>query len=112
MANDNTLALVGQIDEFMNLHEFMKDDDLDEAMSMVVKLISKPEVPSVLAVPLIVKLQAMSAKFSLMATIYTTIQKGQSGTPNFYKKNVYYTAAEAINKIVDALKYSAKYNMV
>jgi hypothetical protein len=112
MASDNTLELVGRIDEFMQLHEFMNDDDLDEAMSMVIKLISKPEVPSVLAVPLIVKLQAIAAKFSLMATIYTTIQKGPSGSPNAMKKNVYYTAADAINKIVDALKYSAKYNMV
>jgi len=112
MASDNTLELVGQIDEFMKLHEFMTDDDLDEAMAMVVKLISKPEVPSVLAVPLIVKLQAMAAKFSLMATIYTTIKKGPPGSPSAQKKNVYYTAADSINKIVDALKYSAKYNMV
>jgi len=112
MASDNTLELIGKVDEFMDLHYFMKDDELDEALSMVVKLIMKPEVPSAMAIPLIVKLQAIAAKLSLMATIYTTIHKGPSGSEAAQKKNVYYTAADSLNKVVDALKYSAKYNMV
>ena len=109
---ESTLELVGKIDEFMSLHEFMSDDELDEALAMVVKLIARPEVPSAAAVPLIVKLQAIAAKLSIMATIYTTIHKGPSGSQNAQKKAVYYTAADSLNKIVDALKYSAKYNMV
>jgi hypothetical protein len=112
MANENTLALISQVDEFMELHEFMEDADLDRALGLVVKLITKPEVPSAQAVPLIVELQGISAKLSIMATIYTTIKKGASGSDNAKKKNVYYTSAAALDKIVDALKYSAKYNMV
>jgi len=112
MARDDTLSLVSQIDDFMELHEFMEDDDLDKALSLMVKLTTKPEVPSVKAVPLIVQLQAYAAKFSMMASIYTTIKKGPPGSENAKKKNVYYTAANAIDKLVDALKYSAKYNMV
>jgi hypothetical protein len=111
MAED-TLSLINEIDEFMTLHDFMDDPDLDEALSIVVKLIMKPEIPSVKAVPLIVKLQAYATKFSMMASIYTTVKKGPAGSDNAKKKNVYYTAANTIDKLVDALKYSAKYNMV
>ncbi len=110
--SDDTLALVSQIDEFMELHDFMDDDDLDKALSLVVKLITKPEVPSVKAVPLIVQLQAYAAKFSMMASIYTTVKKGPAGSDNAKKKNIYYAAANAIDKLVDELKYSAKYNSV
>jgi hypothetical protein len=112
MAREDTLSLVSSIDEFMELHDFMSDPDLDEALSIVVKLMANPEVPSVKAVPLIVRLQAIAAKLSIQAAIYTTIKKGPSGSPNMHKKNVYYSTAEALNKIVDALKYSARYNMV
>lgn len=109
MAREDTLGLISQVDGFMELHDFMDDPELDEAMGLVVKLITKPEVPSAKAVPLIVELSAIAAKLSLQAAIYTTIKKGSPGTQNYYKKNIYYSAAEAINKIVDALKYSAKY---
>lgn len=111
MASD-TLSLINTIDEFRELHEFMDDPDLDDALSLVVKLLSKPDVPSVKAVPLIVRLQAYAVKFSMMASIYTTIKKGAPGSENAKKKNVYYTTANALDKLVDALKYSAKYNMI
>jgi hypothetical protein len=63
------------------------------------------------AVALIGKLQAMSAKFAVLATYYTTIAKGPSGSVNNTKKNVYYTMKDSIDKMVDALKYVAKYNL-
>jgi hypothetical protein len=53
----------------------------------------------------------MSAKFAILATYYTTIAKGPSGSVNNTKKNVYYTMKESIDKIVDALKYLARYNL-
>jgi hypothetical protein len=89
----------------------MKDPELDEAMAIIVKIMMKPDIPSVQAVALIGKLQAMSAKFAILATYYTTIAKGPSGSVNNTKKNVYYTMKESIDKIVDALKYLARYNL-
>lgn len=112
MSNDDVLSLINKVDEFTELHEFMDDEDLDEALSIVVKLISHPEIPATRAIPLIVRLQAISAKMSIMASIYTTVKKGPGGSDNAYKKNVYYSTAEALNKIVDALKYSARYSVV
>lgn len=111
MAED-TLSLINQIDEFVELHDFMDDKELDEALSLVVKLISHPEIPATKAIPLIVKLQAIAAKMRIMAVIYTTVKKGASGSSNAHKKNVYYSTSEALDKIVDALKYSARYGVV
>jgi len=62
MAEDkNTLELISSITEFNDLHEYMKDDQLDKALAIV-------------------------------------------------KKNIYYSAKESIDKLVDALKYVVRYN--
>jgi hypothetical protein len=108
---ESTLEFINQITEFNDLHEFMADPELDEALALIVKIMMKPDIPSVQAVALIGKLQAMSAKFAILATYYTTIAKGPSGSTNNTKKNVYYTMKESIDKIVDALKYLARYNL-
>ena len=108
---ESTLDYINQITEFNDLHEYMQDADLDEALALVVKIMMKPDIPSVQAVALIGKLQAMSAKFAILATYYTTVAKGPSGSINNTKKNVYYTMKESIDKMVDALKYVARYNL-
>ena len=108
---ESTLEFISQVTEFNDLHEFMNDPELDEALALIVKIMMKPDIPSVQAVALIGKIQAMSAKFAVLATYYTTIAKGPSGSVNNTKKNVYYTMKESIDKIVDALKYLARYNL-
>jgi hypothetical protein len=105
---ETSLDYISKITEFNDLHEFMKDDDLDEALAIVVKLLMKPDVPAMQAVSLITKLQAMSAKFQILATWYTTVAKGPSGSVNHTKKNVYYTMSDTIDKLVGALKYTTK----
>jgi hypothetical protein len=59
---------------------------------------------------LIIELQAMSTKFSMLASYYSTIAKDKAGTANNNKKNIYYSAKESIDKLVDALKYVVRYN--
>jgi hypothetical protein len=44
----------------------------------------------------------------MLASIYSTIKKAPAGSPNNYKKNIYYTTAESIDKLVQALKYTFK----
>lgn len=101
-----TIELINELSEFNDIKEFMNDKDLDFALDLIIKLIAKPDVPSSKAPDLIVKMQALSAKFAMMSRFYTTFEKGGE---NAKKKNVYYTAEEAINRLVDALKYSARY---
>ena len=105
-AEKTPLEIISQITEFNDISEYMQDPDLDAALELIIKLITKPDVPAGTAPSLIVKLQAISSKLSIHARYYTTFAKGGE---NSKKKNTYYTAAEAIDKLVDALKYSARY---
>ena len=80
--------------------DFMEDDELTEALTMIAKLIIKPDIPLQVATGEIVRLQAIAAKMSFKATWLTNVDKGDRA-----KKNIYYTAATAINDLVAALKY-------
>lgn len=106
MEQPTALELISQITEFNDMSEYMMDKDLDTALETIIKIIAKPDIPSTKAPTLIVQLQAISAKLAMQARYYTTFAKGGE---NSKKKNTYYTAAEAIDKLVDALKYSARY---
>lgn len=108
---ENTLELIDRITEFNDLHEFLKDEELDEALAIVVKLLLQPNVPSSKAPAVIVQLQALSFKFKAAAIVYQTIKKGPTGSVENNKKNIYYSLNEALDKLVDALKYSAKFGM-
>ncbi|AYB70927.1 hypothetical protein SEA_YABOI_90 [Streptomyces phage Yaboi] len=106
---ENPLILISRISEFQEIHEFMEDEDLDKALHYVIKLMMKPDVQNPLkAQQLIIQLQAFAAKFAMLATIYSTIKKDRAGTPNNNKKNIYYTAAAELDKVVQSLKYSFK----
>jgi hypothetical protein len=91
------------------LSEEMNDPDLDEAIRLIGHAISKPDVPSNKATEAIVKLSALAAKFGMMSVYYKTFGMGgdnkAEATKNRYRKDVYYTARDAINNLVDALKY-------
>jgi hypothetical protein len=105
------MAMIDQVSEltvFNDMSKVMQDPDLDEALSLVIKLIMKPDVPASKAPELIVRLQAMSAKFAMLKRYYMTFEKGTDAS---IKKNTYASASEAIDKLVDALKYSAKYGV-
>ena len=91
---------IDQINGLAEIAEFMQDEDLTSALAMIAKLIVKPEIPWSVATIEIVRLQAIAAKMSFKATWMTNVEKGDRA-----KKNIYYTAAEAINGLVAALKY-------
>lgn len=110
MAN-NTLELINQITEFNDLHNFMNDEQLDQALAIVVKLILDPNVPPGKAPAVIINLQALSFKFKASAVLYQTFNRGSAGSLENNKKNVYHSVAEALDRVVDALKYSARYGM-
>ena len=80
--------------------EFMDDKELTDALLVIAKLIVKPDIPLQVATIEIVHLQAIAAKMQFRATWMTNVDKGDRA-----KKNIYYTAAEAINGLVAALKY-------
>ncbi len=71
MSELNTLELISKITEFNDIHDYMKDEQLDKALAIVVKLLMNPDVPASKAPMLIIELQAMSTKFSMMASVYS-----------------------------------------
>lgn len=107
--NDKTpLEIISEIGEFQDIHEFMEDPELDEALAILVQVMVNPNLKPETNQRLIVQLQAYAAKFSMLAAIYSTIKKGPGGSPNNFKKNIYYTTAESLDKLVQALKYTFK----
>lgn len=97
MSEQTTLEAVNGLQE---IAEFMDDEELTVALTMVAKLIIKPDIPIQVATVEIVRLQAIAAKLSLKATWMVNVEKGDRA-----RKNIYFTAAEAVNNLVSALKY-------
>lgn len=91
------------INGLSEISDFMQDEELTAALTMIAKLIIKPDIPIHVAHVEIVRLQAIAAKMSLKATWMANVDKSDRG-----KKNLYYTSAEAINNLVSALKYIAR----
>lgn len=105
MADDNTIDLLNSVSKFTEISDYMKDPELTEALVIVAKIIAKPDVPSAKATELIVTLQAYSTKFAMLAAYYANVKKDERD-----KKNIYYSAREALDKLSDALKYTARAN--
>jgi hypothetical protein len=97
MTENTTLDMVNGLAE---IADFMEDEELTIALTMIAKLIIKPDIPMPVAAIEIVRLQAIAGKLALKATWMANVDKN-----NRAKKNIYYTAAEAVNNLVSALKY-------
>lgn len=98
--NKNTIE---QINGLTEIADYMQDEELTTALTFIAKIILKPDIPLNVATVEIVRLQAIAAKMSFRATWMANVDKGDRG-----KKNIYYTAAEAINNLVSALKYTIR----
>jgi predicted S18 family serine protease len=98
--NQTTIDMVNGLSE---IADYMQDEELTAALTFIAKLIIKPDIPMSVATVEIVRLQAIAAKMSFRATWMANVDKSDRG-----KKNLYYTAAESINSLVSALKYTLK----
>ena len=92
-----TIEMVNGLSE---IADYMKDEELTTALTFIAKVILKPDIPLNVATVEIVRLQAIAAKMAFKATWLTNVDKSDRS-----KKNIYYTAAQAINDLVSALKY-------
>lgn len=94
---ENTIDKINGLSE---IADFMQDDELTQALTTVAKLILKPDIPIQVATIEIVRLQAIAAKMAFKATWMVNVDKG-----NREKKNIYFTAHQALTDLVAALKY-------
>lgn len=88
------------INGLSDIADFMEDEELTQALTFIAKLIVRPDIPINVATVEIVRLQAIAAKMAFKATWMVNVEKG-----NREKKNIYFTAHEAISDLVSALKY-------
>lgn len=98
-----TIEALNGVAEFVEMAEFMGDDEFTDALATIVKIMSTPDIPSVRLPSLIAKLQAYSAKFALLAAYHVNLKKNERE-----KKNIYFSAEKAISELVSALKYSMR----
>jgi hypothetical protein len=91
------------IKELKDLNEYVKDDDLENALNILLKLIAKPDLPHQVLGPTIVQLQAIAGKLKIMAAVETHLYKKDRA-----RKNLLYTISEVIDSNVNALKYLVK----
>lgn len=92
-----------QINDLYEIAEFMEDPELTQALEFIAKVIFKPDVPLNVVTTELVRMQAIGAKMAFKATWLANVDKS-----NRAKKNIYYTAAEQIDKVCATLKYLTK----
>ena len=95
-----TGTTIDMVNGLTEIADYMQDEELTTALTMIAKIIIKPDIPLQAASLEIVRLQAIAAKMSFRATWMANVDKSDRA-----KKNIYFTAAEAINNLVSALKY-------
>lgn len=100
---ENQQTTIDSVNGLSEIADYMEDEELTAALTFIAKVILKPDIPLHIVAVEIVRLQAIAAKMSLKATWMANVDKSNRG-----KKNIYYTAAEAINNLVSALKYTIR----
>lgn len=102
------LEYLSEAQDLVDLHDFMKDDQLAEAMELALKVIAKPDIPVSVARNALVQMQGFAMKFRMQAATYTYVNTGKAGSTENVKKNVYFAAAEQCHEMAQTLKYLAK----
>lgn len=100
--------LIATVEEMQRLHEEFQDEWLDRAMGLTVKLMRKPDVPATYVEEVIVQLQAISTKYAFSKIRYKLLDAKEPESRR--RKDLYYTAQDAVDKLVDALKYLSRKN--
>jgi len=70
-----TGTTIDMVNGLTEIADYMKDEELTMALTMIAKLIIKPDVPLNVATVEIVRLQAIAAKMSFRATWMANVDK-------------------------------------
>lgn len=111
MTEFTPLEYLSQIQDLVDLNDFMADEDFGEACNLALKCIAKPDLPPAAARKALVQMQGYSFKFRMMGQAFMTIKKGKAGSPENNKKNVYFSVSEQCHELAQTLKYIAKENV-
>jgi len=98
-----TQTTLEQVNDLYEISEYMQDEELSQALEFIAKIMLKPDIPLEVAKMQIVRMQAIAAKMQMKATWMANVDKSDRA-----KKNLYYSAAAEIDKVVAALKFILK----
>lgn len=98
-----TAENLNNVGEFIELTEYMQDEDFTKSLEMIVKMIASPDVPPAKAASLIIWCESTAAKFAMLASYHAHIDKSDRA-----KKNMYFTARDSMQRLADALKYALR----
>lgn len=101
--HQTTAEALNSVAEFGEISGYMNDPEFTQALELVVKIMATPDIPPDKARVLIVRLEALSAKFAMLASYHAFIDKRDRS-----KKNMYYTGRDSLHRLVDSLKYILK----
>lgn len=104
------MEFVSGIQDFVDLHASVGDDELQAAIDLALKCIAKPDIPPAAAKKAMVRLQGYAMKFKMQALVYMQIHTGKTGSEENIKKNAYMYASEQCDKLAQTLKYLAREN--
>lgn len=99
------LEYLSEIQDLVDLNDFMEDKDFAEAVDLALKCIAKPDLPPAAAKKALVQMQAWAFAFKMRGQVYMTIKKGKTGSDENHKKNVYFSVSDECNKLSMALRY-------
>jgi len=101
----SVLEYISEVDEILEVSKFIGNEQVDQALDTIVKIMHKPDIPPNAAAKLIVQLQAIASMCAIQASVYKNLKAGKAGSREYQLKNLYYSLEKAISELVAALKY-------
>ena len=104
------LGAVSEIQDFIDLHEVVQDDELQNAIDLALACIAKPAPEPAKARKAMLQMQGYAFKFKMQGLVYMQIHKGAAATKENIKKNAYFYASEQCHELAQTLKYLTREN--
>lgn len=102
------LEYLSEVQDLVDLNDFMQDEDFGNALELALKCIAKPNLPPAHAKTAMIQLEAYAFKFKMMGQVFMTIKKGRAGTEENNKKNVYYSISDACHELALDMKVMSR----
>lgn len=92
--------------ELNKIDQFLADEEIHEALIHVSRIVANPNISAKTASRLVGQLEGIAFNSKLKAKYYMFMGKGDNDANE--KKNYYFSIAEALQRVVDSLKYVVK----
>lgn len=102
------LEYLSEVQDMIDLHEYLGEDSVAEAIDLALKCIAKPNVPPAEARKALILFQAFALKFEMQGYVYMQIRPGKTGSIENAKKNVYFKLSKQCHEMAQTLKYLSK----